>query len=191
MRRRLLAVFVAGLLLGACASITRSAPPSPSASAPTSSPDPTPAPVAQQPPAETLIQPAPPQSLFRFVVYGDTRDGHDEHRAIIASVVLSRPTLVLQTGDLVADSSVASQWAIFDDITGKMRSSTPYYPARGNHDNEGGAYFEKYLPTEGVHREGYYYSFDRGRVHFVALDTEGPLVEGSAQLTWLAADMDK
>src|SRR5262249_12862144 len=152
------------LLLCACAMAAGVAPPPPSV-APAPVPQAIPAPPApaapqampapQAPPApdQKLIHSAPTASLFRFVVYGDTRDGHAPHRTIVASVVLSRPTLVLQTGDLVADSSVASQWAIFDDITSAMRALIPYYPTRGNHDNEGGAYFEKYLPKEGVHRQ--------------------------------------
>lgn len=154
---------------------------------------PTPADSAPQPPPtiETFINPQSHETIFRFGVYGDTRDGHDAHRKIVDAVTASKPALVLQTGDLVSDSSVGWQWAIFDDITGKMRSSIPYYPARGNHDNEGGSYFETYLPTKGVHREGFYYSFDKGRIHFVAIDTEDTLVETGPQYLWLEADMKK
>jgi 3',5'-cyclic AMP phosphodiesterase CpdA len=135
---------------------------------------------------KTLAKP-----ISRFAAYGDTRDGHEVHRWIVAAVVASNPEFVLQTGDLVSDSSVAAQWKIFDDITGKMRASIPYYPARGNHDNQGGDIFETYLPTQGIHREGFYYSFDKGRIHFVAVDTEETLVETGPQYEWLEADMTK
>jgi len=133
----------------------------------------------------------PDSSLFRFAVYGDTRDGHDIHRDIVKAVESTKPELVLQTGDLVSDSSVEAQWNIFEEITRSMRAAAPYYPARGNHDNQGGTYFDGYMPKEGVHREGFYYSFDKGRIHFVAIDTEDELIEKSRQYLWLDADMKK
>src|SRR3982751_2822138 len=47
--------------------------------------------------------PAPPAAaaapVFRFAAYGDTRDGHDVHRRIVAGVLSFQPGLVLQTGD--------------------------------------------------------------------------------------------
>lgn len=138
------------------------------------------------------IDPKPADAVFRFAAYGDTRDGHGAHRDIVAGVMSSRPSLVLQTGDLVSDSSVEEQWQTFDAITKKMRDAIPYYPARGNHDNQGGDFFEKYVPTKGVHREGFYYSFDEGPVHFVALDTAGdPLTPNGPQYKWLSDDMKK
>lgn len=143
------------------------------------------------PTLENFILPLPSEAEFRFAAYGDTRDGHAAHRRIIEGVVASGPAFVLQTGDLVSDSSVSSQWVTFDDITLKMRSTIPYYPARGNHDNQGGTFFDEYLPTEGIHREGFYYSFDKGRLHFIAIDTEDDLVASGPQYTWLEADMKK
>ena len=133
----------------------------------------------------------PAGAAFRFAVYGDTRDGHEAHREIVRLVHSSRPDLVLQTGDLVSDSSVAGQWSVFEDITRQMRSASAYYPARGNHDNQGGSYFDGYVPTEGVHREGFQYSFDKGGVHFVAVDTEEEIIEKSPSYLWLDVDMAK
>src|SRR5437764_176360 len=71
---------------------------------------------------------------FRFAVYGDTRDGHDVHRQVVAQLIRSNPAFVLQTGDLVARGTDASLWRIYDDITAEMRRKIPVYPARGNHD---------------------------------------------------------
>ena len=144
---------------------------------------------APTPPVETPPAKDPSKAVLRFAVYGDTRDGHDTHRAIIADVMSKQPGMVLQTGDLVSDSSIAAQWSIFEEITGKMRTAIPYYPARGNHDNQGGEFFQKYVPKEGVHREGFYYSFEVGSIHFVAVDTEESLVVAGAQYLWLDADM--
>src|SRR5262245_24289253 len=138
------------------------------------------------------IDPKPAEAVFRFAVYADTREGHDLHREIVKGVMASRPSFTLQTGDLVSDSSVEEQWATFDNITRDMRQSFPYYPARGNHDNQGGDYYERFVPTTGVHREDFYYSFDEGQVHFLALDTaDDPITEKVPQYKWLSADMKK
>src|SRR5438874_675379 len=52
----------------------------------------------------------PPDSLFRFAAYGDTRNGHEVHQEIVNAVMAYHPALVLQTGDLVADSSNEAMW---------------------------------------------------------------------------------
>src|SRR5258707_15389459 len=65
--------------------------------------------------------------LLRFAVYGDTRDGHDIHRQIVAGVISFHPSLVLQTGDLVRDGSDADQWQIFHEIPGDMRWAVAFF----------------------------------------------------------------
>ena len=132
-----------------------------------------------------------PAPALRFAVYGDTRDGHDVHAAIVAGALTKGAELVLETGDLVRDSSSAAEWARFDAITTVMRAAVPFYPARGNHDNQGGDLFEAHLPRTGVTRERFHYSFDRGPLHFVAIDTEEALGRGTPQYAWLDADMER
>ena len=76
-------------------------------------------------------------------------------------------------------------------------------PRRGNHDSrpsngDGTAYLDAFtLPTNGAspaypdHAERYY-SFDYGRVHFVALDTEFAFQDATRraeQLSWLESDL--
>lgn len=134
---------------------------------------------------------AGPALALRFAVYGDTRDGHDVHAAIVAGALAKEAELVLETGDLVRDSSSSAEWARFDAITSAMRAAIPFYPARGNHDNRGGDMFEARLPRTGVSRERFHYSFDRGPVHFVAIDTEEALGPGTPQYAWLDADMGR
>jgi hypothetical protein len=55
-------------------------------------------------------------ALLRFAAYGDTRDGHEVHRKIVGGVMSFHPALVLQTGDLVHNGSVAG---------GEVRSRGP------------------------------------------------------------------
>lgn len=71
------------------------------------------------------------EDTFRFIVYGDTRDGHAVHRKLVAMIMKENPDFVLQTGDLVHRGTDDSLWKIYDDITGEMRKKVPVYPARG------------------------------------------------------------
>jgi len=134
---------------------------------------------------------APPLSkaLLRFAAYGDTRDGHDIHRKIVADVLSFQPALVLQTGDLVHHGSAADEWKIFDDITGEMRRQVPYYPARGNHDVSTEGYYEQRVTQPTLSGNKLYYSFEKGNLHFVAVDTEQKVGPESEQGSWLEADL--
>lgn len=135
--------------------------------------------------------PSAPTSLLRFAVYGDTRDGHDVHRQLVEDVVSFRPALVLQTGDLVHHGGSADEWRTFDDITGAMRRQIPYYPARGNHDVAPEGYYEQRVTQPVLSGNKLYYSFEKGGVHFVAIDTQQPLGPASEQGRWLETDLAK
>jgi 3',5'-cyclic AMP phosphodiesterase CpdA len=137
-------------------------------------------------PASNLAE-NPASPLFRFAIYGDTRDNHPIHRDIVKAVLSFQPALVLQTGDLVHHGDVAAEWAVFDEITGEMRKQIPYYPARGNHDI--GGFFEKHVTEPVLSGNKLYYSFEKGNVHFVALDTEQDLKPHSKQGDWLETDL--
>ncbi len=128
-------------------------------------------------------------ALLRFAVYGDTRDGHDVHRRIVEGVLSFHPALVLQTGDLVHHGNAADEWRIFDDITGDMRRQVPYYPARGNHDVAPEGYYEQRVTQPVLSGNKLYYSFEKGNLHFVAIDTEQKVGPESEQGRWLEADL--
>ncbi len=127
---------------------------------------------------------------FRFAVYGDTRDGHKPHRAVVAKIVQSNPAFVLQTGDLVKSGADNSLWRIYDEITGDMRSKFPVYPARGNHD-VGGTGYEDRVTAPFTSGNKLWYSFNRGNSHFVSLsiDNYSSYDLGSPQYQWLEADL--
>jgi 3',5'-cyclic AMP phosphodiesterase CpdA len=63
----------------------------------------------------------------------------------------------------------------------------PFYPSAGNHDykTQQGAPFRDVFALPGNGGEKWY-SYDWGRVHFAALDTEA---DYDAQMTWLDADL--
>ena len=152
-------------------------------------------PVAPSPrvsaPQGTGLSPAAAGTLLRFVVYGDTRDGHDVHADIVSKVLAAEPAVVLQTGDLVHHADAADEWAKFDHITAALRERVPYYPARGNHDVGVKSYYEARVTQPILSGNKLYYSFEKGNVHFVTIDTQQPLEAGSTEYAWLDDDLAK
>ena len=127
----------------------------------------------------------------KFCIYGDTRDGHEVHRKVVALMMRQNPEFILQTGDLVHNGGSASLWKIYDDITGEARKKTPFYIARGNHDF-GGTNFEDHMTAPFTSGNKLWYSFDKANCHFIALaiDEQTPYDPKSAQYKWLAKDLD-
>src|SRR5690348_2606204 len=84
------------------------------------------------------------QPLYRFIAYGDGR-GHNAgdqdmtiQKEVVAAMLEAKPAFLVQSGDLVYDGSLQSNWDVFDDVmTPVWRAHIPYYPAEGNHDNTG------------------------------------------------------
>ena len=126
---------------------------------------------------------------FRFVVYGDTRDGHEVHRKLVELIMKQNPAFVLQTGDMV-HSSKPSLWKIYDDITGDMRKKIPLYPSRGNHDIGGDGY-EAHVTEPFTSGNKLYYSFDKENAHIICLAIDEVTDYGtkSAQYKWLVEDL--
>lgn len=138
----------------------------------------------------TEVTSGPP---FRFCVYGDTRTQADSHLAVVRRIVESDPYFVLHTGDLVANGSDESQWAVyFATICSSAVAAQrfPFYYAIGNHEGESPLYYSYfYLPHNNPDSTESYYSFDYGNSHFISLDTQKPYGQASAQYQWLRKDL--
>ena len=128
-------------------------------------------------------------SPLTFVVYGDTRTGHDVHKAIVAQILKSRPAFVLCTGDLVSRGTEADQWETFFQIIKPiLDAKIPYIPAKGNHDRDG----ETGLYAKAVKRLGLepntgnptYFSVRFSDVCVFVLDSN-TILEDDEQLRWL------
>ncbi|MBW1881714.1 MAG: metallophosphoesterase [Deltaproteobacteria bacterium] len=106
---------------------------------------------------------------FSFLVYGDTRTGHEDHGAMIAAALTEEVGFAFVTGDLVSDGEVAEQWDTFFTIEQPLIERIPLYPVVGNHDEHAGdaALFRDAFALPGAEL---YYSFDHGNAHFVVLD---------------------
>lgn len=83
----------------------------------------------------------PETGLCTFIVYGDTREqaplyNQTERHKLVADRIAQEKDImfVVNSGDLVSNSSDPAEWLRFLDATDKVRSITTYYAIPGNHD---------------------------------------------------------
>lgn len=153
----------------------------------------------------------PLASTFTFLHASDphtSADSVERLRRVRAIADERRPAFVLMTGDLVRDAirvgeaEAAGYYALYQAET--ARFPMPVWSVPGNHENFG---IERHLslvnPSHPLYGKGMYrsrlgptyYSFTRGGLHFVGLDTvdvadlwyHGHVDQ--AQLAWLRADL--
>ena len=128
-----------------------------------------------------------PDSPFRFVFYGDNKNGPHMHRRNALQISAEKPNIVLQCGDLVNRGNIYSQWErLFFTPAKPLIDHVPIYPSLGNHEDNAEHYFQFFsLP-----RTESWYSFEYGNAHFAVLDSnEDHLSEGSPQVEWLIEDL--
>jgi hypothetical protein len=114
------------------------------------------------------------QTNFRFVVFGDTREGVNIHKAIMGRILDVAPDFVLHTGDMVEVGGCEACWDDFFRIEAPLLRSAPFYPTLGNHEDDQSPYAQTdyfdifHLP--GIER---WYAFDYGNARFISLKVDG------------------
>lgn len=134
-----------------------------------------------------------PGDAFLFCAYGDNRNPTAQMEAIANGMADELPDFVINTGDLVLldeifGIKIVTEWQVFFAKTGALISQAPLFAIRGNHD-EATDFFEQFMdnPTASSGNE-YYYSFDYGNAHFLALDSTLDVCSG-AQLAFVESDL--
>jgi acid phosphatase type 7 len=137
--------------------------------------------------------PASGATPFFFVIFGDTRTGHDVHKKVVERVTMEQPVFVVHTGDLVDNGDQAALWDEFFEIEKDLLRNVPFYSTPGNHEQNTPVFF-KYFAFPGG--DGHHYSFDWGDTHFAAIDSNeiGKNPQDRAafrqeQLDWLREDL--
>lgn len=123
---------------------------------------------------------------FRIVVFGDTRSNHDDHRAVVHSILPGMPQLVFHSGDLVGDGLSSALWDTFFKIEAPLIRDVPLYPVMGNHENNAQEFFDTFeLPDNSPSPERYY-AVRWSTLLVAMLDLYGSAYDDqSAQYAWL------
>jgi 3',5'-cyclic AMP phosphodiesterase CpdA len=124
----------------------------------------------------------------RFLAFGDSGGGGADQYALLEQMYTVPYDLMIHTGDVAYDDGTIQQYEdnVFG-VYGDLFKNIPFFPASGNHDYKtmNGAPFREVFNLPGDSGEQWY-SYDWGRVHFVALDTEA---DYATQAKWLDADL--
>lgn len=140
--------------------------------------------------AITVTAPPPPGSTVVFVGAGDISDCGNNNDEATAQLLDGIAGTVYTLGDNVYDNGTLTEFnTCYDPTWGRHKARTR--PSPGNHDyhTSGAAgYFAYFGSLAGPSGLGYY-SFDLGDWHIISLNSEASMSAGSAQETWLRADL--
>ena len=142
---------------------------------------------------ELITAPLGPQP-FTFVVFGDSRTGHEPHRALVARIRDEAPAFVLGTGDMVFDGGVPDDWQKFFDIERALLAERPLFPAVGNHDLDAmtlsaDAYRQWFALPGGSPMPERIYAFTWAGVRVLVLDSNGGAIPAGDQTAWLEDEL--
>ncbi|MBX3158497.1 MAG: metallophosphoesterase [Deltaproteobacteria bacterium] len=125
---------------------------------------------------------------IRILAVGDSGSGDGEQHLLFEQMKSVPWEMMIHTGDIAYDTGTLAQ---FEDhvfgVYGAVLRHLPLFPSPGNHDYkqlDGAAYRDVFnLPGDSGER---WYSYDWGRIHFAALDTNS---DYTTQAAWLDADL--
>jgi hypothetical protein len=142
--------------------------------------------------SDSYFRTAPlPGKSFRFAWEADMRTNTSPHDQISALIYAANPVLLLQGGDVCANSTYSYfKNEFFRPNELNLISHVPFAWAPGNHETWGTntkAFSKAPQSSSGIED---YYSFDYGDIHFVVLNTQLAYTVGSAQYNWVMNDLD-
>lgn len=149
--------------------------------------------ISGQPASERVgfrTAPAPDSTrTIGILAFGDSGGGSSDQFQLRSQMEEVPYELIVHTGDLAYDSGTMPEiertvFEVYDDLFRHI----PFFPASGNHDYKtlDGAPFRSVfkLPENGDAEK--WYSYEWGRIHFAALDTEA---DYDTQVAWLDQDL--
>lgn len=127
---------------------------------------------------------------WSFAAIGDYGSGGKAQVKVASTLLARRPDVVLTLGDNAYTFGLEHEWRKrWDppDRFGAIREQVPVFPSLGNHDTRVGlsAYFRRFPELD----KARYYTFERGDVRFVAVDSNQSLAAGSPQRRWLESTL--
>lgn len=124
----------------------------------------------------------------RILAFGDSGGGGSDQKALLDQMFDVPYDLMIHTGDIAYEDGTLAQFeANVFNIYADLFRNIPFFPAAGNHEynTSTAAPFRSVFALPGDSGEKWY-SYDWGRVHFAALDTEA---DYATQAAWLDADL--
>lgn len=121
-------------------------------------------------PVRRFMVGSPPGRRFTLAAFGDTRTGHDVHRAVIEAMLRHPFDFVIHTGDMVERGGIKEQWRRFFQIERPLLVDRPIIPSVGNHDKSVRNYYERYFLHDFWARGRRYFVKDWGHLRMVAID---------------------
>lgn len=125
---------------------------------------------------------------IRFLAFGDSGGGGSDQYALLDQMFTVPYDLIVHTGDVAYDDGTIGQFE--DNVFGvyhELFRNLPFFPAAGNHDYntlQGAPFRDVFaLPGDGGEK---WFSYDWGRIHFAAIDTES---DYATQAAWLEQDL--
>lgn len=124
-----------------------------------------------------------PGSTFVFATIGDTQKNPRITGQVATLALENRPAFVIHVGDVVDNGADKAEWVneLFrpcQELFGRI----PVLPCIGNHERNHKHYYQYFSLPE----PEYHYSFRYGDAEFFSIDSNKPLIPGSAQHSWLA-----
>ncbi len=133
--------------------------------------------------------PSAESGTFVVLAAGDIADCHTNGANLTAKLIDRLPGIVLAVGDIAYPNGSDSDFQrCYAHTWGRHKART--FPVPGNHEyhTPGAAGYFRYF-GERAHPPGGYYSYELGRWHIIALNSNLDLTEGSVQEKWLRHDL--
>jgi hypothetical protein len=125
-----------------------------------------------------------------FLVLGDNRSKHQDHRAVVESMLPNVAHALINTGDMVNRGDLLQDWDMFFAVERPLLASTLSFHVMGNHERVGGssALYERFfVHPSSPHAPERDFLVDMGCVRFVILDYAVTAKKASTQKAWLSS----
>jgi acid phosphatase type 7 len=128
----------------------------------------------------------------RFALFGDDRGGVATHEMIAKRIADEPIDFIVNTGDLVADGRIGSQWEAFFDVEDKLLRDHCMFTSVGNHEliQENGASYLRYFGTpDQQQKHQFFTTFRWGFIRFFVLNGEATFL--AEDRAWLERELQK
>jgi hypothetical protein len=142
----------------------------------------------------------PPKGVWTLIAYGDTRftnpldiwvSNPPARRALVARIAQEKPDVLLMSGDLPYNGSVAKDYDVYREETAAWKAEgLKVFPTVGNHELHGSHGIENWWTAFPELKGRRWYSVQFGEAYILALDSDLELTPGSVQSTWVASQLE-